>query len=123
MVARGDGKPVYPDMSLWQEIIFLKEWFNGKWVVENVVGYYEPFIKPQEIGKHYFWANFKIASIQKRDRLHNAPIQQLYDRKGLNLSGINVGHRKDQILMNCVEPELSKHIFDCAFKLKQEKII
>lgn len=120
LVARGDGKPVYPDMSLWQEIIFLQEWFKGKWVVENVIGYYEPFIKPQEIGKHYFWASFKIPFIKKKRRCHNAPIQELYRRKGLNLDGINVGHRKDQILMNCVEPELGLHVFDCAFKTKQQ---
>ena len=27
----------YPDMSLYQEIIFLDKWFKGMWVVENVV--------------------------------------------------------------------------------------
>ena len=26
------------------------------------------------------------------------------------------------MLRNCVKPELGKHIFDCAFRLKQEKI-
>ncbi len=27
-------KVYYPDMTLYQEIIFLKNWFDGKWVVE-----------------------------------------------------------------------------------------
>jgi DNA (cytosine-5)-methyltransferase 1 len=32
-------KPVYPDMKLWQEILFLKHHANCKWVVENVKPY------------------------------------------------------------------------------------
>jgi thiol-disulfide isomerase/thioredoxin len=40
-----DGKEVkYPDMRLYQEIIFLNHWFKGKWVVENVKSYYKPLI-------------------------------------------------------------------------------
>jgi len=51
----------YSDMGLYQEILFLKHFFNGKFVVENVKPYYEPLIKPSnEIGRHLFWSNFKI---------------------------------------------------------------
>ena len=38
-------KMPYPDMNLYQEIIFLDKWFKGKYVVENVVSYYKPLIK------------------------------------------------------------------------------
>ena len=31
---------IYPDMSLYQEIIFLQKFFKGKWVVENVIPCY-----------------------------------------------------------------------------------
>ena len=34
----------YPEMSLYQEIIFLQNWFKGKYCVENVRSYYEPLI-------------------------------------------------------------------------------
>src|SRR3990167_6249294 len=51
----------YPDMSLWQEIIFLKHFCKTKYVVENVESYYEPFVKPFNIDRHYFWANFNIS--------------------------------------------------------------
>jgi len=122
LVARGDGKPVYPDMSLYQEIIFLREWFKGKWVVENVKGYYEPLIMPQEVGRHYFWSNFIISKVLDKDRLHNNPILLMQKRKGFDLKGINCGHRKDQILHNCVEPELGFHIFNEAFKIRQETL-
>src|SRR5690606_22322754 len=39
-------EPVYPDMKLYQEIIFLQYNFDGKWVVENVNPYYKPLIEP-----------------------------------------------------------------------------
>jgi|TARA_R110001599_G_scaffold57511_7_gene158068 DNA (cytosine-5)-methyltransferase 1 len=50
----------YPDMSLYEEIIFLDNFFEGKWVVENVRPYYEPLIKAQSVGRHLFWSNFLI---------------------------------------------------------------
>jgi hypothetical protein len=37
---------VYPDMNLYQEIIFLQKWFKKLWIVENVQPYYEPLIQP-----------------------------------------------------------------------------
>lgn len=54
----------YPAMELWQEIIFLQHFCKGKYCIENVKSYYEPFIKPQISGRHYFWANFKIPNIK-----------------------------------------------------------
>jgi len=54
----------YPKMELWQEIIFLKTFFNGKYCVENVISYYEHFIPPTDkLGRHYLWANFVIPKI------------------------------------------------------------
>jgi len=50
----------YPDMSLYQEIIFLKTWFNGKFCIENVIPYYEPLIPAQQRGRHLYWTNFVL---------------------------------------------------------------
>lgn len=51
----------YIDFKLHQEIIFLKSWFKGKWVVENVVPYYGYLIKPTVVlGRHPFWTNFDV---------------------------------------------------------------
>src|SRR3990167_7814748 len=36
--------PKYPDMKLYEEIILLTYHFKGKFVIENVIGYYEPLI-------------------------------------------------------------------------------
>lgn len=53
-------KPIYPEMSLYQEIIFLQNHFTGKYVVENVIPYYQPLIPAQKRGRHLYWANFCI---------------------------------------------------------------
>lgn len=46
---------IYPDMKLYQEIIFLKYNFKGKWIVENVNPYYRPLIEPDvELDRHKF---------------------------------------------------------------------
>ncbi len=54
---------VYPNMDLYQEIIFLKHYFKGKWVVENVIPFYEPLIPAQKRGRHLYWCNFILPNI------------------------------------------------------------
>jgi len=49
---------IYPDMMLYQEILFLQHYFKGKYVVENVIPYYEPLIQAQKKGRHLYWTNF-----------------------------------------------------------------
>ncbi len=53
-------KPLYPEMSLYQEIIFLQHHFTGKWCVENVIPYYQPLIEGQKRGRHIYWTNFAL---------------------------------------------------------------
>ena len=59
-----NGKnPVYPDMKLYQEIIFLQHHFKGKYCVENVIPYYEPMLAPQKRGRHLYWTNFRLPNV------------------------------------------------------------
>jgi DNA (cytosine-5)-methyltransferase 1 len=51
---------VYPDLKLYEEIIFLENYFEGKWCVENVIPYYEPLIPAQKRGRHLYWTNFAL---------------------------------------------------------------
>jgi len=54
-------QPVYPDMTLYQEVLFLQHYYKtGRWVVENVIPYYEPLIPAQKRGRHLYWANFRL---------------------------------------------------------------
>ena len=65
-----NGKnPVYPEMTLYQEIIFLQHHFEGKWIVENVTPYYEPLILAKKRGRHLYWTNFNLPSeLSKREQ-------------------------------------------------------
>jgi DNA (cytosine-5)-methyltransferase 1 len=53
-------KPIFPDMNLYQEILFLQHHFKGKYCIENVIPYYEPLIPAQKRGRHLYWANFNL---------------------------------------------------------------
>lgn len=130
---KGQGIYRYPDMKLWQEIIFLGTFFKGKYCVENVKSYYQPFLSPQEVGRHYFWANFYISTLavdyaqigtmnrqasketQRRAIIREVQIPELTDLNGLDLTGIKLSNKR-QVLRNCVLPEVGRHILNCAVK-------
>lgn len=108
----------YPDMTLYQEIILLKHFFKGKWVIENVKPYYEPLISPTfKIDRHYFWASDFILS-PPRDwscffnqvRDSNELMAQRYDYDLEKLKPLGKDLRK--VLRNCVLPEVGKYIFE-----------
>jgi len=112
-------KKRYPDMKLYEEIIFLKSWFKGKWCVENVVSFYEPLIKPYIVGNHYFWSNFFIPRyINKVIRGIREDFNFMEKKTGFNIRDYN-GVDKRKVLNNCVEPKLGLYIWNCAFKGKQ----
>lgn len=109
---------LYPDMKLYQEIILLENYFEGKYVVENVKSYYTPLITPQESGRHYFWANFKLGNFQGNDKgFIKKQMNGLTERHGFDISKYKVGYRKDQILRNCVDPKLGLYILNCMRKI------
>ncbi len=117
------NKPIFPDMKLYEEILFLKHYFKGQWVVENVKSFYNPLIKPFVVGNHFYWSNFIIPG--KNDfegRKHNSTIEIKQKRKGFDLS-IFKGVDKQKILRNCVEPEFGKYVFNCAYKDKQKSLL
>jgi len=106
-------EPKYPDMSLYQEILFLQYNFKGKWVVENVKPYYKPLIDPTFIlQRHYFWSNFEVEQKEfKKDVIRRAQIPQLQEKFGYDLSGYKIKNKR-QVLRNCVEPEVGLHILE-----------
>jgi DNA (cytosine-5)-methyltransferase 1 len=106
-------EPVYPDMRLYQEILFLQANFKGKWVVENVKPYYKPLIEPtKELQRHLFWSNFEIKDADfEQDKIRTAQIPDLQELHGFDLSGYKLKNKR-QVLRNCVYPELGKHILD-----------
>lgn len=121
-------KKLYPDMKLYEEIIFLKHFFKGKFCVENVISYYKPLIEPQISNNHYFWCNFKISPLKNEDR-HTRDTFTLEEKIKSNATGfkdvmkLNMSMDfKKKIINNCVKPELGLHIFNMAFRDKQQSL-
>lgn len=121
-VGTGQSKAIYPDMNLYQEIIFLKHFFKGKWVVENVISYYEPLITPIIFKEHYYWSNFVIEGKKKSNRGHMGTMEDLRRIKSFDLSKYKKQIDERKLLRNCVEPKSGLHIFNCAFKQIQKSL-
>ena len=60
---RESWKPRYPDMKLYEEVIFLDTYYKGKYVVENVIPYYKPLIVGKERNRHLYWTNFNLPNV------------------------------------------------------------
>lgn len=106
--------PKYPDMKLYEEILLLNNWFEGKYVVENTVSYYRPLIPARTIAKHFWWSNFPITSFDISSRGHRGgTVPSLQELKGIDLTGFDLTNKR-QILRNCVEPETGLHVLNCA---------
>ncbi len=56
-------KMKYPDMALYQEIIFLQYYYDGKYVVENVIPFYDLLIQGHKRNRHIYWTNFNMPTI------------------------------------------------------------
>jgi len=118
-------KKVYPDLTLYQEIIFLQNWYSGKWVVENVIPYYEPLIQAQKRGRHLYWSNFKLPSDLGDRRL--AIISGKKEFKGLcdfheyDFSKYCGSQNKTKIARNLVDYEAGKTIFETALGVIRKK--
>jgi DNA (cytosine-5)-methyltransferase 1 len=119
-VSVGRTKPVFPDLKLYEEIIFLKHHFKGKWVIENVNGYYEPLIKPKKLNRHYFWMNFDVEEIKiETTGIHARTTKsvKIEKEKLQRITGFDIEDLT--LLRNCVNPKLALHIFKMAFKEPQ----
>ncbi len=111
-------KMQYPDMKLYQEILFLKHFFDGKWVVENVIPFYKPLIDATEIGRHLYWSNFVIPKIKTRK---NPDFSRVKDVVGVmskfhdyDFNQYKGDQSTQKIARNLVDYEVGKHIFDIA---------
>lgn len=124
--------PVYPDMKLYEEILFLKYYFNGLYCVENVIPYYEPLIPAKKRGRHLYWTNFQLPS-DLGDRKEFLGIfggrktnvfEKLCNLHKINLSTYIGNQPKEKIAKNLVDYEAGKTIFEVArniYKLPKQQ--
>ena len=115
---RNTTTAVYPDMKLYEEILFLNKWFKGKYCVENVIPYYQPLIPAKKRGRHLYWTNFnlpndlnerKCSIMESKNELEKWCIFHNYDFKKYK------GKQSVQkMARNLVDYEAGKTIFDVA---------
>lgn len=114
--------PIYPEMSLYQEIIFLNNWFDGKYLIENVIPYYEPLIPAQKRGRHLYWCNFILpTNIGERKIQIGAGVDEVgklckfHDFDFYKYKG---SQRIDKIARNLVDYEAGKTILATALNIQ-----
>ena len=111
-------------MALYQEILFLDNYYKGKYVVENVIPFYEPLIPAQKRDRHVYWCNFKLPK-----DLNGRPQPKGFIDTGskpneifheIDLSTYKGEQRKDKIARNLVDYEARKKIFELAIGIIQK---
>lgn len=119
-------KKRYPDLSLFQEIIFLRTFCGCPWVVENVKGYYTTLISPNAtVGRNIFWSNFTINEFVPPtfpdfiDSGKKTSIEPLMQWLGFDHNPKIYLSSKDngQVFRNCVHPLVGHSIIKDAFNL------
>jgi len=114
----------FPDMKLYEEVIFLDNFFGGKWCVENVIPYYEPLIQAQKRGRHLYWTNFRLPnSLNERKQpkdfimTGSKPNENFHE---IDLTNYKGEQRKDKIARNLVDYEAGRTILETAMEIQRQ---
>ena len=112
-------------MMLYQEIILLDNYFEGKYVVENVIPYYEPLIQAKKRGRHLYWTNFNLPSELSKRKVQvgtgTDEVAKLCKFHEIDLSSYKGEQRKDKIARNLVDYEAGKTILSIALEIHKQK--
>lgn len=116
---RDNWKPRYPSMKLYEEVIFLKHYYKGKYVVENVIPFYEPLITAHKRHRHLYWTNFKLPNnLSNRYNPDLSRTKNLIDALSkfhdYDFRKYNGEQRMNKIARNLVDYEAGKTILETA---------
>ena len=114
---------IYPDLKLYEEILFLQTHFKGKYVVENVIPYYEPLIPTQKRGRHLYWTNFILPN-NLNDRsfkigTEKKELDELCKFHDYNFRQYKGLQSVQKIARNLVDYEAGKTIFETALNIQK----
>jgi len=111
------------DPMLYQIIIFLDNFYDGDWLVENVKPYYKPLIEPTKIlGRHLIWSNFVVTDFDVPNIKNFSMMGTTKDTDrfkewlGIRYEGnlyYDGNHCPGQVLRNCIHPDFGDHILNC----------
>jgi len=117
-------KPIYPDLKLYEEILFLQNYYKGKFCVENVIPYYEPLIPAKKVGRHLYWTNFKLPNnLNERNssNMEYMKLDQWCEFHNYNFKNYKGKQSVMKIARNLVDYEAGKTIFDLARNIINNK--
>tara|TARA_R100000655_G_scaffold70402_2_gene108603 strand:+ start:166 stop:813 length:648 start_codon:yes stop_codon:yes gene_type:complete len=118
-------KMKYPDMKLYEEILFLKHLYNGKYVVENVIPYYEPLIPAQKRHRHLYWTNFNLPNIltnrEVRISTGTNEVKKLCEFHNYNFYNYKGKQLTNKIARNLVDYEAGKTILETALGITKKQ--
>ena len=117
----------YPDMKLYEEILLLQHQYDGKFVVENVIPYYDPLIQAQKRGRHLYWTNFILPnSINEREL--NGTLTNMKNEVDVLSKFHDYDFRKykgtqsvQKMARNLVDYEAGRTIFETALGIIRKK--
>jgi DNA (cytosine-5)-methyltransferase 1 len=112
----------YPDMTLYEEIVFLKYHSEALWVIENVVPYYGAMLDPVKRNRHLYWSNFDLPEVPKTaEKLRSMnKISELEELHGYDLSNYRLPNKR-QVLRNVVDPNVGRLFLEAATKEREGK--
>lgn len=119
---------IYPDMKLYEEILFLQHYYRtGKWVVENVIPYYEPLIQAKKRGRHLYWTNFNLPNDLGDRRIQigagKDELNRLCEFHNIDISTYQGKQSMIKIARNLVDYEAGLTIYNTAREISQKENI
>jgi DNA (cytosine-5)-methyltransferase 1 len=113
-------RAVFPDMKLYEEILFLRHYYKGLWVVENVKPYYTPLVEPSAVlQRHLFWSSFAIPYREYGAKMVRSKNKISDYTLGFDISETDISNKR-QVLRNCVDSELGLYVYECAIGQKEK---
>ena len=110
----------YPDLSLYQMIIYLQQNAKCPWIVENVDPYYDPLIAtPYKIDRHIFWSDYYLPpfDVPREKGIVSMSGGDIAKWLQMDFKGLKPTR---QMLRNCVHPVIGKILFDVRPKEQEE---
>lgn len=116
---------IYPDLKLYEEILFLENYFDGKYCVENVIPYYDPLIPAQKRGRHLYWTNFTLPNDLKERKSSimegKNEVEKWCEFHEYDFYKYKGNQRIDKMARNLVDYEAGKTIFEIALGIVNKK--
>ena len=125
---RENWKPKYPDMALYQEIIFLDYYYKGKYCIENVIPFYDMLIPGKKRNRHLYWTNFNLPNIlSKRKNPDLSRTKNLVDALSkfhdYNFRKYKGKQSIQKVARNLVDYEAGKTILDTVMGIRHKNNI